>query len=180
MMLVSSHSGAVWVILANLNIESFFLVALWGESRDITQATIRSIHFPAIHYFALFIGRCINGKDEACHMCVPDLSVLRSAVLGDRQYNLGAIVARRLHHNGLHGDLFGGIYATRIARYLGVSVHTYDEPLPPAYLDCNAMASHRFKEWDNQTLKYRLIFNRQHAIPIVLPAPTLFNFQEKG
>ena len=60
-----------------------------GESRDITKATIGSIHFPAIHYFALFIGRCINGKDEACHMCVPDLGVLRSAVLGDKQYNLG-------------------------------------------------------------------------------------------
>ena len=39
------------------------------------------------------VGRCINGKDEACHMCVPDLSVLKSAVLGDKQYNLGAIVA---------------------------------------------------------------------------------------
>ena len=64
-----------------------------GESREITQATIGSIHFPSIHYFALFIGRCINGKDEACHMCVLDLSVLKSAVLGDRQYNLGAIVA---------------------------------------------------------------------------------------
>ena len=70
-----------------------------GESREITQATIGSIHFPAIHYFALFIGRCINGKDEACHMCVPNLSVLRSVVLGDKHYNLGAIVARRLHNN---------------------------------------------------------------------------------
>ena len=30
------------------------------ESRDITEATIGSIYFPAIHYFALFIGRCIN------------------------------------------------------------------------------------------------------------------------
>ena len=48
-----------------------------GESREITQATIGNIHFPAIHYFALFIGRCINGKDEACHMCVPDQSVLK-------------------------------------------------------------------------------------------------------
>ena len=64
-----------------------------GESREITQATIGSIHFPSIHYFALFIGRCINGKDEACHMCVPDLCVLKSAVLGDKQYNLGAIIA---------------------------------------------------------------------------------------
>ena len=54
------------------------------ESREIAQATIGSIHFPSIHYFALFIGRCINGKDEACHMCVPDLCVLKSAVLGDK------------------------------------------------------------------------------------------------
>ena len=36
-----------------------------GESREITQATIGSIHFPSIHYFALFIGRCINGMIEA-------------------------------------------------------------------------------------------------------------------
>src|SRR3954469_22142847 len=68
-----------------------------GESRDITQATIGSIHFPAIHYFALFIGRCINAKDEACHMCVPDLSILRSAVLGHQlsvYYSRGTLVPR--------------------------------------------------------------------------------------
>jgi len=77
-----------------------FLNSDLGGSRDITQATIGSIHFPAIHYFALFIGRCINAKDEACHMCVPDLSILRSVVSGDQSYHMGAIVARRLHHNG--------------------------------------------------------------------------------
>ena len=151
-----------------------------GESREITQATIGSIHFPAIHYFALFIGRCINGKDEACHMCVPDLSVLKSAILGDRQYNLGAIVARRLHHNGLYGDLFGGIYATHIARRLGVPVHENGEPFPLAYLSYNAMVSHRFIERDEQSLKYRLIIKRRHAVHIALPAPTLFDFQAKG
>ena len=31
-----------------------------GESREIAQANIGSIHFPAIHYFALCIGRCIR------------------------------------------------------------------------------------------------------------------------
>ena len=92
-----------------------------GESRDIAQATIGSIHFPDIHYFALLIGRCINGKDEACHMCVPDLCVLKSVVLDYKDYNLGAIVARRLHNNGISGDLFGGIYATRVANYLGIA-----------------------------------------------------------
>ena len=96
------------MILANLNLEIFLLVLLW-ENLDIAQATIGSIHFPAIHYFALFIGGCNNGKDEACHMCVPDLCVLKSAVLGYKDYNLGAIVARRLHNNGRAGDLLGGI-----------------------------------------------------------------------
>ena len=123
-----------------------------GESRDITQATIGSIHFPAIHYFALFIGRCINGKDEACHMCVPDLSVLRSAVLGDKHYNLGAIVARRLHHNRFNGDFFGGIYATRIANFLGITIREDDIELPPTYLDYEAMARHRFVEMNDQFL----------------------------
>ena len=68
----------------------FLASIIVGESRDIAQATIGSIHFPAIHYFALFIGRCINGKDEACHMCVPNLCVLKRAVLGNKDYNLGA------------------------------------------------------------------------------------------
>ena len=71
----------------------YFLASITvGETRDITQATIWSTHFPSIHYFALLIGRCINGKDEACHMCVPDLSVLKSAVLGYNQYNLGPLL----------------------------------------------------------------------------------------
>ena len=61
---------------------------------------------------------------------------------------MGAIVARRLHHNGLQGDLFGGIYATRIARRLGMHVHENDEPLPLAHLDYHAMTSHRFIERD--------------------------------
>ena len=123
-----------------------------GESREIGQATIGSIHFPAIHYFALFIGRCINGKDEACHMCVPDLSILKSDVLGDKQYNLGAIVARKLHNNGLDGDLFGGIYATRVANYLGIPIHENDTELLPAYLGYNAMVSHHFLERNEQFL----------------------------
>ena len=55
-------------------------------------------------------------------MCVLDLSVLKSAVLGEKQYNLGAIVARRLHLNGTSGDLFGGIYATRVANYLDIPI----------------------------------------------------------
>ena len=147
-----------------------------GESREITQATIGSIHFPSIHYFALFIGRCINGKDEACHMCVPDLCVLKSVVLGDKQYNLGATVARRLHLNGLSGDLFGGIYATRVANYLDIPIHENDMELPPAYLDYNAMVRHQFVERFDQFLQYRLIFDRRRTVHVALPAPAFFGF----
>ena len=130
-----------------------------GEYRDITQATIGSIHFPAIHYFALFIGRCINGKDEACHMCVPNISVLRSAVLGDKHYNLGAIVACRLHNNRFNGDFFGGIYAIRLANFLDIPIRGYDIELPPIYLDYEAMVRHQFVERNDRFLQYRLIFD---------------------
>jgi len=74
-------------------------------------------------------------------MCVPDLSVLKSAVLGDKRYNLGAI-ARRLHLNGKNGVLFGGIYATHLANYLGVSINENYIELPPTFLDYNDMIRH--------------------------------------
>ena len=125
-----------------------------GESREITQATMGSIHFPSIHYFVVFIGRCINGKDEACPMCVPDLSVLKSAVLGDKQYNLGAIVARRLHNNSIIEDLFNGIYATRLANFLEIPIHENDVELLPSCLDYNAMVSHQFLERNEQFHQY--------------------------
>ena len=75
-------------------------------------------------------------------MCVPDLSVLKSAVLGDKQYNLGVIVAWRLHNNGLSGDFFGGIYAARVANFLGIPIHESDMELPPTYLGYEAMVRH--------------------------------------
>ena len=87
-------------------------------------------------------------------MCVPDLSDLKSAVLGDKQQNLGAIIARRLHLNGLSGDLFGGIYATRVPNYLHIPIHENDTKLPPAYLDYNAMVRHQFVQRNEQFLQY--------------------------
>ena len=145
----------------------------------MTQATIGSIHFPAIHYFDLFIGRCINGKDEACHICVPDLCVLKSAVLGYKGYNLGAIVARRLQNNSRKGNLFGGIYATRVANFRNIAPREGDMIVPPIYLDKEAMFDHHFLERNEQFFQYRLFFDRRRAIHITLPAPTLFDYQEK-
>ena len=53
-------------------------------------------------------------------------------MLGDKSYNLGAIVAHRLHHNRFNGDFFGGIYATRVANFLGITICEDDIELPPA------------------------------------------------
>ena len=90
---------------------------------------------------------------------------------------MGAIVAHRLH---LNGDLFGGIYSTRVANYLGTPIHGGDRELPPAYLDSNAMVSHQFLERNEQFLQYRLIFDRHRTVHVALPAPAFFDLQAKG
>jgi len=93
---------------------------------------------------------------------------------------LGAIVACRLHNNRFNGDLFGGIYATRLANFLDIPIRGYDNELPPIYLDCEAMVRHQFVEMNNQFLQYRLIFDRRRTYHVALPAPTFFDFQAKG
>ena len=65
---------------------------------------------------------------------------------------MGAIVARRLHLNSLTGDLLGGIYATRVANFLGIPIRGDDIEFPPAYLDYNAMVGHQFVERNEQSL----------------------------
>ena len=73
-------------------------------------------------------------------------------MLGDKRYNLGAIIARRLQLNAKYGDLFGGIYATRLANYLNVPIRGYDMELPPAFLDYEAMVRHQFLKRNEQFL----------------------------
>ena len=84
-----------------------------------------------------------------------------------------------MHLNNISGDLFGGIYATRVANYLGIPIHGNDIELPPAYLDYNAMVHHQFVERNEQFLQYRLIFDRCRTVHVALPTPTFFNFQAK-
>ena len=52
---------------------------------------------------------------------------------------MGAIVARRLQNNSRKGNLFGGLYATRVANYLGIAPQEGDMIIPPVYLDKEAM-----------------------------------------
>ena len=101
----------------------------------MAQGRIKSIHFPAIQYFALFNGKFIVGKQDCSTLCAPDLSLIHTALYGDKSYNLGAIIAHRLQHNANSGYFYGGICATRLVRELGVSPLPFDPILPTQYLD---------------------------------------------
>ena len=89
-------------------------------------------------------------------------------------------MARRLHNNRFSGDFFGGIYATRLANFLGVPIRGYDVELPPVYLDYEAMVHHRFVERNDRFLRYRLIFDRRRTYHVTLPTPAFFEFQAQG
>src|SRR3954469_15075683 len=56
--------------------QSFLTSLCYGETRGVTQGRIKSIHFPAIQYFALFNGKCIVGKQDCSTLCAPDLSLI--------------------------------------------------------------------------------------------------------
>ena len=99
--------------------ETFLTSVCYCETKGVTQGRIKSIHFPAIQYFALFNGKCFVGKPDCSTLCAPYMSLIRTALNGDKSYNLGAIVARRLQHNTGSGYFYGGIYATCLARELG-------------------------------------------------------------
>ena len=97
--------------------------------------------------------------------------------MNDKWFNLGAIIARWLHNNATDGDFFGGIYATRLATYLGVPIRENDPQLPPAFLDYDAMERYQFLERGELPFQYRLIYDRQHIVHITLPASAFFDFQ---
>ena len=140
---------------------------------------IKSIHFPIIQYFALFNGKCFVGKQDCSTLCAPDLSLIRTALTEDRSYNLGAIVAGRLQHNAGSRYFYGGIYATRLARELGVSPLPYDPILTMQYLDFDAMKHHKILKGDIHNFTYKLLFNQSSVMYTYLPAPDLFDFHNK-
>ena len=67
-----------------------------GDERGVSSITVAGLHFPAVHYFALFISKCLLAREKVGALSLPDLAVLCRAVEGDNTYSLGAIVARRL------------------------------------------------------------------------------------
>ena len=86
----------------------------------MSGVTATSLHFPAVHHFALFIAKCLLAREKVGAFSAPDFVVLRRALYGDNTYSLGPIVARRLHINRSKGKIHGGIYATRLASHFNI------------------------------------------------------------
>jgi hypothetical protein len=75
--------------------------------------------------------------------------------------------------------LYGGIYASRVAARLGVSPRPNDPLLPDKYLNFEAMQNHEFIKRNTHRYDYNLIFDKYCSVFVVLPAPVLFDFQNK-
>ena len=77
----------------------------------------------------------------------PNLLILCHALYYDRTFSLGAIVARRLNTNRLKGIIYGGIYASHLARHFEIPIGDDEEEeklLSTKYLDYSSMVEHNF------------------------------------
>jgi hypothetical protein len=120
------------------------------------------------------------GKQDCSTLCAHDLSLIHTALSGEKRYNLGAIVARRLQLNACGGNFYGGIYATRVERALGISAWQDDPIMPTQYLDFDAMFRHKFLKGNPSNFTYNLRFDNKDVVQTYLPAPALFDFNRRG
>ena len=150
-----------------------------GETRNISDARITSIHFSVLRYYAIFASRCLIGRGNSGGLSAPDLAILRHALLYDRTFSLGAMVAKWLSLNRTKGPIFGGIFASCLAKYFEIPIRHYEKEekvLPTVFLGYKSMVAHDFIVKNREgELKYQLFFNKHHPETITLPAPSLFD-----
>jgi hypothetical protein len=129
------------------DISEFLSEVTVGEQRGVSEARVASLHFPVLHYYSLFTGRCLTGRWESGTLSSPDIAILQHALYSDRTFSLGAMIARRLHTNRSKGVVYGGIYASRLARHFEIPIRHDEEEerlLPTRYLDYSSMVGHNF------------------------------------
>ena len=120
----------------------------------------------------------MTGKQDPSATCAPDLSILHTALHGDRTYNIGAIIARRLSKNAGSGDVYGGIYVSHITALFEIPTRpNEDYELPTSLLDFETMQRHGFIDYraEPNDYRYNLVFDMYHPVIISLPTPTLFD-----
>ena len=47
--------------------EAFYRTLTMGDERGVLATTTADLHFPAVHYFALFIAKCLLAKRRWVH-----------------------------------------------------------------------------------------------------------------
>jgi hypothetical protein len=87
------------------------------------------------------------------------------------------MIARRLHTNRSKGVIYGGIYASRLARHFEIPIRHDEEErlLPTRYLDYSSMVGHNFIDDGPRRFRYNLVFSQGTREIITLPAPALFD-----
>jgi hypothetical protein len=156
--------------------EGFLQSVIVGETRGVSKARAVSLHFPDLCYFTLFTRRCLTARWESGILSAPNLSILRSALFDDRSHNFGAIIAHRLHTNRSKGIIYGGIYATRLARHFNVAFKlSEDRPLPKKYLNYECMVDHDFINRGAPFYQYNLVFSLGTRDIITLHTPSRFD-----
>ena len=72
-------------------------------------------------------------------------------------------------NNRTKGPIFGGIFASRLAKHLRIPIRHYEKEeklLPSIFLDYKSMVAHEFIVKNNDMmLKYNLRFNKTHSAP---------------
>ena len=97
-----------------------------GNNRITNKGRIRNIQFPAVRYLAYYISRGILARGNASKISTPDLVILDAALTGNKTYNIGALIAQRLSTNSVKGPFYGGIIASRLLSYSGLSIDPTD------------------------------------------------------
>ena len=89
------------------------------------------------------------------------------------------MVAKRLSLNRTKGPIFGGIFASRLAKHFEIPIRHYEKeekPQPTIYLDYDSMVAHKFIRYDEERrLIYNLIFSENTFQIITVLAPILFD-----
>ena len=104
------------------DVDGFIDMIAVGETRKVSDARITSIHFPVLRYFAIFASRCLIGRGNCGNLSAPDIVILCHALFRDNTISLGAIIAKRLSLNRTKGPIFGGIFASRLAKHFRIPI----------------------------------------------------------
>jgi hypothetical protein len=111
------------------------------DDRTAQRGKIRNIQLPAIRYFTYYLAISILCRGNTSNISNYHLAFLATALDISKNYNLGALIARRL---AARGPIYGGIIVARIVAALGLSIAPNDILLVPQRLDLASMKLHHF------------------------------------